>query len=119
MKILEKNRIRKGSGVKCFSRGTFAMKANLPHPQKLVLDNQKETKGISYMAAGIRLVTASPAWKALEAHYQKVRDLHLRNLFADDPKRGERMTRHNYNTMDGHIGNYMPVVMSGLEVAVA
>jgi len=43
------------------------------------------------MAAGIRLVTASPAWKALEAHYQKVRDLHLRNLFADDPKRGERM----------------------------
>ena len=44
------------------------------------------------MAAGIRLVTASPAWKALEAHYQKVRDLHLRNLFADDPKRGERMT---------------------------
>ena len=44
------------------------------------------------MTAGIRLVTASPAWKALEAHYQKVRDLHLRNLFADDPKRGERMT---------------------------
>ena len=44
------------------------------------------------MAAGTRLVTASPAWKALEAHYQKVRDLHLRNLFADDAKRGERMT---------------------------
>ena len=44
------------------------------------------------MTAGIRSVTASPAWKALEAHYQKVRDLHLRNLFADDPKRGERMT---------------------------
>jgi glucose-6-phosphate isomerase len=32
------------------------------------------------------------AWKALEAHYQKVRELHLRQLFADDPKRGERMT---------------------------
>ena len=44
------------------------------------------------MTAGIRSVTASPAWKALEAHYQKVRELHLRNLFADDPKRGERMT---------------------------
>ncbi len=44
------------------------------------------------MTAGIRSATASPAWKALEAHYQKVRDLHLRNLFADDPKRGERMT---------------------------
>src|SRR5260370_1109531 len=33
-----------------------------------------------------------PAWKALEAHYQKIKPLHLRNLFADDPKRGERMT---------------------------
>ena len=32
------------------------------------------------------------AWKDLAAHYQKVRDLHLRNLFADDSKRGERMT---------------------------
>jgi glucose-6-phosphate isomerase len=33
-----------------------------------------------------------PAWKALEAHYGKVRDLHLRQLFADDPARGERLT---------------------------
>jgi glucose-6-phosphate isomerase len=32
------------------------------------------------------------AWKALEAHYQKVRQLHLRELFAEDPKRGERMS---------------------------
>jgi glucose-6-phosphate isomerase len=32
-----------------------------------------------------------PAWKALEAHYQKVRELHLRELFAEDPKRGERL----------------------------
>ena len=44
------------------------------------------------MIAGIRSVTASPAWKALETHYQKVRELHLRKLFSDDPKRGERMT---------------------------
>jgi glucose-6-phosphate isomerase len=32
------------------------------------------------------------AWKALQAHYKQVRELHLRKLFADDPKRGERMT---------------------------
>jgi glucose-6-phosphate isomerase len=31
-----------------------------------------------------------PTWKALGEHYQKVRDLHLRTLFAQDPKRGER-----------------------------
>ena len=36
-------------------------------------------------------VTKRPAWKALEAHHQKVRELHLRELFAEDPKRGERM----------------------------
>ena len=33
-----------------------------------------------------------PAWKALAAHHEKVGHLHLRQLFADDPKRGERMT---------------------------
>ena len=32
------------------------------------------------------------AWKTLDAHYPKVRELHFRKLFADDPKRGERMT---------------------------
>jgi glucose-6-phosphate isomerase len=37
-------------------------------------------------------LTAHPAWKALQAHFQKVRTLHLRQLFADDPQRGERFT---------------------------
>src|SRR5215470_8568536 len=36
--------------------------------------------------------TERPAWKALVAHHQKIRDLYLRKLFADDPTRGERMT---------------------------
>src|SRR5262245_14194798 len=31
------------------------------------------------------------AWDALDAHYQKASELHLRQLFADDPNRGERM----------------------------
>src|SRR3989454_1685294 len=31
------------------------------------------------------------AWKALESHYKKVSTLHLRQLFAEDPRRGERM----------------------------
>ena len=35
-------------------------------------------------------LTQRPAWKALEEHYQKIRDLHLRSLFAGDPGRGER-----------------------------
>jgi glucose-6-phosphate isomerase len=32
------------------------------------------------------------AWKALEVHYKKIRGLHLRELFANDSLRGERMT---------------------------
>ncbi len=31
-----------------------------------------------------------PAWQELDAHYRKIKDAHLRQLFADDPKRGER-----------------------------
>ncbi len=37
-------------------------------------------------------LTDSPAWKALEAHHQDVRELHLRDLFAQDPERGTRLT---------------------------
>src|SRR5437879_5835962 len=44
------------------------------------------------MTAGIAPLTARPAWKALEAHYEMVRDIHLRALFEHDPKRGERLT---------------------------
>ncbi len=36
--------------------------------------------------------TQRPAWKALEEHYQKMRDVHLRTLFAQDSNRGERFT---------------------------
>ncbi len=36
-------------------------------------------------------LTALPAWQALEAHVEQVRDLHLRSLFADDPSRGQRL----------------------------
>lgn len=31
-----------------------------------------------------------PAWKQLEAHFQKLKSLHLKQLFAQDAKRGEK-----------------------------
>ena len=34
----------------------------------------------------------SAAWKALEAHQKKMREVRLRDLFGDDPGRGKRMT---------------------------
>jgi glucose-6-phosphate isomerase len=44
----------------------------------------------STMATNMTLLSQRPAWKALEAHYLSIRDAHLRTLFADDPRRGER-----------------------------
>ena len=37
-------------------------------------------------------LTQRPSWQALEAHYQQIRDQHLRTLFAQDPQRGEHFS---------------------------
>jgi glucose-6-phosphate isomerase len=42
------------------------------------------------MTAIIAPLTARPAWKALEAHYQQIQPVHLKQLFAEDPQRSER-----------------------------
>jgi len=34
--------------------------------------------------------TETPAWRALQAHYERIKDLHLRQLFAEDSKRADR-----------------------------
>ena len=44
------------------------------------------------MPTSTKAATELSAWKALSAHHQKVDRLHLRELFAQDPKRGERLT---------------------------
>jgi glucose-6-phosphate isomerase len=49
------------------------------------------------MAARVEAIanhpTAKPkAWKDLKAHYKNVKEVHLRQLFAEDPERGTRMT---------------------------
>jgi glucose-6-phosphate isomerase len=49
------------------------------------------------MAARVEAITKHPtakrqAWKDLQTHYKKVKELHLRQLFAEDPKRGEHLT---------------------------
>jgi glucose-6-phosphate isomerase len=37
-------------------------------------------------------LTERPAWKALQAHFKEMQDRHLRELFAEDPRRGWRFT---------------------------
>ena len=37
-------------------------------------------------------LTEAPSWHALQSHYEKVKDIQLRQLFAGDPSRGGRFT---------------------------
>src|SRR5258707_1206231 len=43
------------------------------------------------MAVATPPLTQRPAWQALAAHHAQVRDVHLRQLFAADPRRGDRL----------------------------
>ena len=49
------------------------------------------------MTTGTSL-TSRPAFKALQAHYQQMKGAHLRELFAQDARRGERyeVARHDH-----------------------
>jgi len=44
------------------------------------------------MSKSIPPLVERPAWTALQAHHKQVAPMHLRKLFADDSKRGERLT---------------------------
>src|SRR6476660_6278907 len=41
--------------------------------------------------AQVAPLTERPGWKALQAHNQQIRAVSLRDLFAQDPARGERL----------------------------
>jgi glucose-6-phosphate isomerase len=43
-------------------------------------------------AVKVQSLTQRAAWKALESHYEKVRNVSLRSLFSDDPQRAARFT---------------------------
>jgi glucose-6-phosphate isomerase len=43
------------------------------------------------MTKSITPLNQLPAWQALQAHAESLRSTHLRQLFADDPTRGERL----------------------------
>ncbi len=44
------------------------------------------------MTATAKSLTECQAWKSLQSHYEIMRGRHLRQLFAEDPQRGERLT---------------------------
>lgn len=46
-------------------------------------------------------LSSSPAWQALQAHYEQVKDMHMVDLFAQDPNRFQRFSlNHNDILLD-------------------
>ena len=50
------------------------------------------SNSVSNLLTGMMPLTSRPAWKALDAHFATVKDVELKQLFADEPRRGERLT---------------------------
>jgi glucose-6-phosphate isomerase len=59
------------------------------HAEKGELISRKGRRAMKAKAIPLK---QRSAWKALEQHYQKIHDVHLRTLFGEDPRRGERFT---------------------------
>jgi glucose-6-phosphate isomerase len=89
-------RCRKGNNDNAFVGG-FLMWEKPGYADRATLFKGESLSGRSEMkSAGVRNrclpADGWPAWAALEGHCREAKRLHLRRLFADDPKRGERMT---------------------------
>jgi glucose-6-phosphate isomerase len=74
------------------------------------------TTGVSTRRPGL---TALPAWKALEAHREQMRDVHLRSLFAADSSRGERFALEAAGLYLDYSKNHVTDETVGLLVGLA
>jgi glucose-6-phosphate isomerase len=80
-----------------FDCGNKPVSRGLPFALRALQITRRRDERKMDMAARVEPITGKsavkrPAWKALEDHYKSIHKTHLRNLFADDPKRGERLT---------------------------
>ncbi len=64
-------------------------------------------------------LTGRPAWKALARHYEAIRDVHLRQLFADDSARGQRYAAEAAGVYLDYSKNRITHETIGLLVALA
>jgi glucose-6-phosphate isomerase len=64
-------------------------------------------------------ISATPEWAALRLHFERLRDRHLRDLFAEDPDRGERLTAEAAGLYLDYSKNRLTDETIGLLTAVA
>src|ERR1043166_4475495 len=68
-------------------------KKSSPHTNQKPRPIEKDTDERSRrMKSTIKPLTKRTAWKALATHYKDMRNRHLRDLFANDAQRGNRLT---------------------------
>jgi glucose-6-phosphate isomerase len=60
-----------------------------------------------------------PSWKSVEAHHEKIRDVHLRRLFAADPQRGSRFAAEGAGLYLDYSKNRVTEETMGLLVKLA
>jgi glucose-6-phosphate isomerase len=53
---------------------------------------KRTTESANIRSANVPPLRSRPAWALLDQHYQKLKRVHLRQLFSDDHERGERLT---------------------------
>src|SRR6266576_6189979 len=82
-----------GGESRCREKFHFCKTALTYHANSIWLEteNQKITS-MKAIRKPLTPLTQRKAWKALATHCKKLQKLHLRKLFADDRKRGERLT---------------------------
>jgi glucose-6-phosphate isomerase len=56
-----------------------------------VVQSKRSSEQVGKQFMSVPALRKRPAWAALEQHYQTVKDVHLRQLFAEDRKRGDRL----------------------------
>jgi glucose-6-phosphate isomerase len=56
-----------------------------------VVQSKRSSERVGKQFMSVPALRKRPAWAALEQHYQTVKDVHLRQLFAEDRKRGDRL----------------------------
>jgi glucose-6-phosphate isomerase len=66
----------------------------------------------------VRIVD-TPEWRALQAHHEQLRDVHLRQLFADDPDRGTMMVLDHGDVYLDYSKNRLTPETIGLLAALA
>ena len=65
--------------------------------------------------------TSTPQWQALAAHFDDVKDLHLRQLFSTDPERAVRLTAQagDLVLVKGSLGVGLKLVCDSLAAGAA